>query len=248
MENPVTSLETPVNPQETPVIPVETPVIPVESPVIPVETPVTPVENQANRVEQVYELPGGWVKKIIPRKTGTSQGQWDAYLFTPDGTKIRSNQDLIKYLAATGLQIDPFVINMDKSCVKDKSGGRSKPSKGVMMLRDALRRMAGGEAVVADTNFRGFKDPNAPTPVTTSHSSYASDYYSDAEVRLLPAPHEFTARQVEYLERQYEKLDPFPTPKVFKYLAKQLKELYLQPKPHFRSSIQQNTVFAETLH
>lgn len=61
-------------------------------------------------------------------------------------------------------------------------GGRSKPSKGVMMLRDALRRMAGGEAVVADTNFRGFKDPNAPTPVTTSHSSYASDYYSDAEV------------------------------------------------------------------
>ena len=33
---------------------------------------------------------------------------------------FRSNQDLIKYLAATGLQIDPYVINMDKSCVKDK--------------------------------------------------------------------------------------------------------------------------------
>ena len=29
------------------------------------------------------------MKKIIPRKSGTSQGQWDAYLFTPDGTKIR---------------------------------------------------------------------------------------------------------------------------------------------------------------
>ena len=42
-------------------------------------------------------------------------------------------------------------------------------------------------------------------------------------MRLLPTPHEFTARQVEYLERQYEKLDPFPTSKVFRYLAKQLK-------------------------
>ena len=40
---------------------------------------------------------------------------------------------------------------------------------------------------------------------------------------MLPAPHEFTTRQVEYLERQYKKLDPFPTSKVFRYLAKQLK-------------------------
>lgn len=58
-----------------------------------------------------------------------------------------------------------------------------------------------------------------------------------AQVRLLPPPHEFTARQVEYLERQYEKLDPFPTSKVFRFLAKQLKELYLQPQSHFRLSI-----------
>jgi len=42
-------------------------------------------------------------------------------------------------------------------------------------------------------------------------------------VRLLPTPHEFTAHQVEYLERQYEKLDPFPSSKVFKFLARQLK-------------------------
>jgi len=234
MEDPVSGVENPVN-MDNPVNPVENPVNPVNPVKNPVTTqenstesvasPVLPVVNPINRVEQVYELPGGWVKKIIPRKSGTSQGQWDAYLFTPDGTKIRSNQDLIKYLAATGLQIDPYVINMDKSCVKDKEGGRSKPSKGVMVLRDALRRMASGEQVTPDNSFRGFKDPNAPA-VTSSSSSYAfekSEYYSDAEVRLLPAPHEFTARQIEYLERQYEKLDPFPTPKVFRYLAKQLK-------------------------
>ena len=34
-------------------------------------------------------LPGGWVKKITPRKSGVSSGQYDAYLFAPDGTKLR---------------------------------------------------------------------------------------------------------------------------------------------------------------
>jgi len=221
MENPVSIVENPVSL-------VENPVNPMVNPFKGTENPVNPVENPVIRMEQVYELPGGWVKKIIPRKGGASgaSGQWDAYLYAPDNTKIRSNQDLIKYLAATGLQIDPFVVNMDKSCVKDKAGGKSKPSKGVMHLRDAIRKMSSGEhAVPSDNSFRGFKDPNAPAvpvPVTTPSSS-ASEYFSEAEVRLLPPPHEFTARQVEYLERQYEKLDPFPTSKVFRFLAKQLK-------------------------
>ena len=34
-------------------------------------------------------LPGGWVKKIIPRKSGASAGLTDAYLYAPDGTQIR---------------------------------------------------------------------------------------------------------------------------------------------------------------
>ena len=37
------------------------------------------------------KLPGGWVKKIIPRKSGVSAGQTDAYLFAPDGTVIRQD-------------------------------------------------------------------------------------------------------------------------------------------------------------
>ena len=34
-------------------------------------------------------LPGGWVKKIIPRKSGASAGLTDAYLYAPNGTQIR---------------------------------------------------------------------------------------------------------------------------------------------------------------
>ena len=31
------------------------------------------------------------MKRITPRKSGASVGQWDAYLFAPDGTKIRQS-------------------------------------------------------------------------------------------------------------------------------------------------------------
>ena len=172
----------------------------------------------ASRGEQVFELPGGWEKKIVPRKSGASAGKWDTYLIAPDRTTIRSNQDLVKYCAATGTQIDPFVINMEKTNGKDKSAvnSRMKPSKGVTRLREALRRMSNsGQSLFSDNSFRGFTAPAAVTPSTSTSSG--------AEVSLLPTPRDFTARQVEYLERQYEKLEAFPTSKVFKFLARQLK-------------------------
>ena len=171
-----------------------------------------------SRAEQVFELPGGWEKKLVPRKSGASAGKWDTYLIAPDRTKIRSNQDLVKYCAATGTQIDPFVVNMDKPDGKGKlaASSRTKPSRGVTQLREALRRMSSnGQSMYTDYSFRGFT-----APATVASSSSAS---SDADVRLLPTLHDFTARQVQYLERQYEKLDPFPTSRVFKYLARQLK-------------------------
>lgn len=176
-----------------------------------------------NRVEQVYELPGGWEKKIVPRKSGASVGRWDTYLIAPDGTKIRSNQDLIKYCAGTGTQIDPLVINMDKSCVEDKpaDGSRMKPNKSVIQLSEALRRISNcGQSLHYDNSFRGFT-----APAVVASSSSTTEYYGEADemlVRSLPT-HEFTARQVEYLERQYAKLDTFPTLNVFKFLARQLK-------------------------
>ena len=43
-------------------------------------------------------LPGGWIKKIIPRKNGASAGQVDVYLYAPDGTKIRKDLLSLLYL------------------------------------------------------------------------------------------------------------------------------------------------------
>ena len=41
------------------------------------------------------KLPGGWTKRIIPRKNGASAGQIDVYLYAPDGTKIRQDLSLL---------------------------------------------------------------------------------------------------------------------------------------------------------
>ena len=72
--------------------------------------------------------------------------------------------------------------------------------------------------------------PRASSPSNSSSSSSSSttsEHYSDESEtetdETAPPTHEFTARQLKYLDRQYKKLDPFPRPRVFRYLANQLK-------------------------
>ena len=60
------------------------------------------------------KLPGGWLKRIVPRKSGASAGQADAYLYAPDGTVIRSTKSLADYCSSSGIKIDPSVINLEK--------------------------------------------------------------------------------------------------------------------------------------
>jgi hypothetical protein len=47
----------------------------------------------------VKELPGGWVKKLVQRASGQSEGKWDPYLTSPDGTRLRSGPELLAYIA-----------------------------------------------------------------------------------------------------------------------------------------------------
>ena len=52
------------------------------------------------------KLPGGWVKKIIPQKSGVSAGQTDVYLFAPDGTVIRKDSTIkIQSISCEGKMI-----------------------------------------------------------------------------------------------------------------------------------------------
>jgi hypothetical protein len=158
--------------------------------------------------EEVYDLPGGWVKKLCKRKIGASAGTWDAYLFAPDGTKLRSNQDLLRYVTQRGMQIDPYVINLDKAKNRGVCG-RQKPSKSTISLIQALQKPNGGLDV---------KKSTAPRPATNGRLEQQEEPKSPRKTEVF----RFSIKQSNYLERQYDKL-PYPKPREFAYLAKQLK-------------------------
>ena len=79
--------------------------------------------------------------------------------------------------------------------------------------------------------------PSSPSSSSSSASSeYNSETETDTEIEENttppsptrptpppPPPHKFSERQLAYLDRQYLKLDRYPSLRVFRYLAKQLK-------------------------
>ena len=48
-----------------------------------------PTPPPPSRKATETKLPGGWVKKIVPRMSGASSGRYDAYLYAPNGTRFR---------------------------------------------------------------------------------------------------------------------------------------------------------------
>ena len=66
--------------------------------------------------DQVIDLPGGWVKRIVHRASGATQGRFDVYLTAPGARKrLRSTRELVNYLVKTHTVIDPNEVNFDKS-------------------------------------------------------------------------------------------------------------------------------------
>ena len=95
-------------------------------------------EAASSAVEHITRLDGGWTRRLIRRTSGKTKGRWDAYLISPQGKTLRSNQELIKYITENRIDIDPAKINFDKALVKDNG---SRPCRNVRLLRDVLRRM-----------------------------------------------------------------------------------------------------------
>ena len=73
------------------------------------------VDNN-NKEDIVQWLSFNWHKRIVTRKTGQTEGKQDTYIFAPDGTKLRSNTEIIAYmLASPNTPINPYEVNMDQS-------------------------------------------------------------------------------------------------------------------------------------
>ncbi|GFY42282.1 uncharacterized protein TNIN_214741 [Trichonephila inaurata madagascariensis] len=57
-----------------------------------------------------HNLPQGWLRKTVVRKSGKSAGQIDVYIYSPDGFKLRSRPDVAAYLQRTksNLKVEDF--------------------------------------------------------------------------------------------------------------------------------------------
>ena len=73
-------------------------------------------ENQIYKENYIeYELPYGW-KKIGRTRSGRNMIRWYFYVYSPDGTKLRSNPKIKKYLEENpDVKCDLNVTNTDKT-------------------------------------------------------------------------------------------------------------------------------------
>ncbi|XP_035207676.1 methyl-CpG-binding protein 2-like, partial [Stegodyphus dumicola] len=83
--------------------------------------------------EDQHNLPKGWVRKTVVRKSGKTAGQVDVYIYSPEGIKFRSKPDIAAYLARTKspLKLDDFSFSKklsDSSSVKPAVKKEKLPS------------------------------------------------------------------------------------------------------------------------
>ena len=75
-------------------------------------TPGSSSKDSEDRETKWYILPDGWKKKVVKSKRAKGKSH-DIYLIPPVGNKIRSNNDIIKWvLANRSLPLDPHYVNM----------------------------------------------------------------------------------------------------------------------------------------
>jgi len=65
-----------------------------------------------DRSNQWFDLPEGWRKQIITRKSGSKGGRHEAYVWPPFGKKLRSNKDILQWVHNNPDQpINPMFVN-----------------------------------------------------------------------------------------------------------------------------------------
>ena len=90
--------------------------------------------------DEWYDLPGGWKKRAMQRKSGSSAGGWDVYLHPPaPGKRLRSSTELMRFVKDhPEMDIDPLFVNMDLPFRVSADG---KPSIATQKLITAIKEI-----------------------------------------------------------------------------------------------------------
>ena len=115
------------------------------------------IHNHKNKIIFEKSYPGGWVKKLVER-TDFRQHRPDPYLISPNGTKFRSNKELLDFIInhpEYWNTFDPLKINVE--CTQEIV---TKPAHGTRQILDFLKNIRSGMYFTNVSDFVSFTIQN----------------------------------------------------------------------------------------
>ncbi|XP_064486959.1 methyl-CpG-binding domain protein 4-like isoform X2 [Ornithodoros turicata] len=73
-------------------------------------------------------LPAGWERKVTQRQTGKSAGKFDVYIFSPEGKKFRSRNELAAHFEKVGSEMSALDFDFSVRGHSNKKSPSSQPT------------------------------------------------------------------------------------------------------------------------
>jgi len=183
-------------------------------------------------ITECPDLPRGWVREVVYRKSGASAGKSDIYYYSPDKKKCRSKVQMLEFLPE-GFDLERFDFRAGRN-VNSNFRRRKRRRDDFNFGKDFLmanaqakpRRQTGGDipmnkiTKIAKVDFD--RDENSPAPPP---KRYSRSQQADIEAkkrrseglsqRVIPPRQLFWQRRLQGLRPVNEKsLQPCKTPKL----------------------------------
>ncbi|KAK7481797.1 hypothetical protein BaRGS_00026944 [Batillaria attramentaria] len=98
------------------------------SPPLPLHARGDHTYNSPPGEKSAAELPPGWRVVRVERKTGKSAGKTDTYLYSPNGTKLRSVPEIARYVPVYHPEVDVAALTAAFDVAKGGRSSRATPS------------------------------------------------------------------------------------------------------------------------
>lgn len=116
-------------------------------------------------------LPEGWYRKVCQRQSGRSAGKFDVYIYSPQGKKFRSRNELAAYLEEVNspLSVSDFDFTVKGEQSKAKSAGLPPPpsARKPVTPTPAKRERKASPEKKAQSNKKSQAEKKPPTEKTT---------------------------------------------------------------------------------
>ena len=152
--------------------------------------------------DQWFNLPDGWRKQIVIRKSGNTAGGYDVYVYPPVGKKLRSMNDILRWVQANPtVPIDPSWVNMSPPI---NPTGETRIDKKIEELIDNVQLVKEtGELPTAGSFKRASQPTTKPTGLQVKDGSTPKPPKAKKAKIASPPKFQLSPAQVMQLEVYY---------------------------------------------